>query len=524
MFKRLLSVGGFTLLSRITGFVRDVLMAWILGKGVLSDAFIVAFLFPNYFRAIFGEGTINPAFLPRYAALHATQQHRAAELFGDRVFSWQMLAQLVLLILAFIFMPEIIHVLAPGFADNPGQLALTVKLARITFPYLILTLVAVQLSAMLNAIEKFWAAAAWSNFLNCGMIATLLASPWFPNAAYAAAWGVLLGGVAQLLFMLWAASRHQISLHISWPRWTPEIKEFFIALGAVTVGAASVVVAPFIDTIIASLLPTGSRTALYYADRINQLPLGVLGIALGTVLLPEMSARLALNDRASSDSAQNRSAALSLLLTLPFTAVFLVIPDTIMRGIFEHGNFDKSAAALSAIALAAYGVGLSAMALVRIFASTFYARHDTMTPARVTVTAIVINIAFKFIFVWGFNLGIAGIALGTSLGAWINVGLLVYLGNRRGLLKLDSDFWRALLPVFLAAASTAIAAYAAVAMGDRLFHPGRLFQTELLVSAIVAGAAAYVAVVFLFRNRLPLGRLIRGRSSGPAAIEGSAAT
>jgi putative peptidoglycan lipid II flippase len=509
MFKRLLSVGGFTLLSRITGFVRDVLMAWILGKGVLSDAFIVAFLFPIYFRAFFGEGTINPAFLPRYAALHATQQHRAAELFGDRVFSWQMLAQFVLLILAFIFMPQIIHVLAPGFADNPGQLALTVKLARITFPYLILTLVAVQLSAMLNAIEKFWAAAAWSNFLNCGMIATLLASPWFPNAAYAAAWGVLLGGVAQLFFMLWAASRHTISLRISWPKWTPEIKEFFIALGAVTIGAASVVIAPFIDTVIASLLPTGSRTALYYADRINQLPLGVLGIALGTVLLPEMSSRIALKDHAGSDSAQNRSAALSLLLTLPFAAVFVAIPDTIMRGIFAHGAFDRNAAALSAIALASYGVGLPAMALVRIFASTFYARHDTMTPARVTVTAIAVNIALKLVFVWGLNLGIAGIALGTSIGAWVNVGLLVFLGHRRELLRLNADFWNALIPVAIAAGATAAAAYGAVAFGARVLHHGGLTSVIVLGMAIIASVAAYGAVVFVFRNRLPLGRLTR---------------
>src|ERR1700761_4768474 len=139
MFKRLLSVGGFTLLSRITGFARDILMAAMLGKGVLSDAFIVAFLFPNYFRSIFGEGTINPAFLPRYAALHARGENAAAALFADRVFSWQMAAQLVLLIAALVFMPAIVHVLAPGFADNPGQFALTVSLARITFPYLILT-------------------------------------------------------------------------------------------------------------------------------------------------------------------------------------------------------------------------------------------------------------------------------------------------------------------------------------------------------------------------------------------------
>ena len=513
MFKRLLSVGGFTLLSRFTGFMRDMLMAWILGKGVLSDAFIVAFLFPNYFRAIFGEGTINPAFLPRYAALHAKGQKRAAELFGDRVFSWQMLAQLIFLVAAFLFMPWIVRVLAPGFAGNPGQMAQTVQLARITFPYLILTLVCVQLSAMLNAIERFWAAAAWSNFLNLGMITTLLAWRWFPNAAFAAAWGVLLGGVAQLFFTLWAAAREGISLRISWPKWTPEIKAFFIALGAVTVGAASVAIAPFIDTVIASLLPAGSRTALYYADRINQLPLGVLGIALGTVLLPEMSARLALDDRAGSDSAQNRSAALSLLLTLPFAAVFLAIPDTIMTAIFAHGAFDRSAAALSAFALAAYGVGMPAMALVRIFGPTFYARHDTLTPVRATLIAIGVNIAFKLVFVWGLDLGVAGIALGTSLGAWVNVGLLVFLGYRRKLLRLDANFARSLVPSVLAASATALAAYLAVAWGEHVFRAGHLRSVAVLGLAIVAGIAVYGAVVLAFRQRLPLGRLMRARAA-----------
>ncbi|HLY06850.1 MAG TPA: murein biosynthesis integral membrane protein MurJ [Rhizomicrobium sp.] len=510
MFKRLLSVGGFTLLSRITGFMRDVLMAWILGKGVLSDAFIVAFLFPNYFRQIFGEGTINPAFLPRYAALRARGEFRAAEQFGDHVFSWQMAVQLAILVLGLLFMPAIIHALAPGFADNPGQLALTVSLARVTFPYLILTLVAVQLSAMLNAIEKFWAAAAWSNLLNLSMIATLLASRWFPNAAFAAAWGVLAGGVAQLFFMLWAAKRDGLSLHVSWPRWTADIKEYFVALGAVTLGAASVVVAPFVDTIIASLLPTGTRTALYYADRINQLPLGVLGIALGTVLLPEMSSRLALGDRAGSDAAQNRSASLVLLLTLPFAAVFLTIPDTIMRGIFAHGHFDRNAAALSAIALAAYGVGLPGGALIRIFASTFYARHDTMTPARVTVAAILVNIAFKVLFVWGLGLGIAGIALGTAIGQWVNAGLIAFLGSRRGLLRLDSHFWGSLLPAVVAGAVAGAAAYGAVALSRALPHPGG--QIVPLFLALVLSSLAYGAVVVLFRHRLPLGRLIGARA------------
>ncbi|HEY0106277.1 MAG TPA: murein biosynthesis integral membrane protein MurJ [Rhizomicrobium sp.] len=512
MFKRLLSVSAFTLLSRITGFIRDILMAWILGKSILSDAFVVAFLFPNYFRSIFGEGAINPAFLPRYAALQARGQVNQAAVFADLVFSWQMWVQLLILVAVMIFMPAVVRAIAPGFAGNSGQLAFTVDLARITFPYLILTVVAIQISAMLNAVEKFWAAAAWSNFQNLAMIATLLAAPWFPNAAYAAAWGVLIGGVLQLFFMLWAGGRDGLTLRITWPRWTPEVKGFFKALGAVTIGTMTVFLAPLIDNILASFLPVGSRTALYYADRIDQLPLGVLGIALGTVLLPQMSSLLARDDRGGADAAQNNTAALSLLLILPFAVVFVVVPDTIMRAIFAHGAFDKSAAALAAVALATYGAGLPAFALVRIVASTFYARHDTMTPARCSLTAMAANIAIKIVLVWGFHLGLAGIALGTSLGAWINVGQLVWIGRRRGLLQIAEPFRRAVLPVLLAALGAGTGAYAGVALCADVAVGPELRELVRLGAGTALGGALYLAIVLIFRRRLPLGRLARRKT------------
>ncbi len=506
MFKRLLSVGGFTLLSRITGFARDALLAWTIGAGILSDAFFVAFLFPNYFRAIFGEGTVNPAFLPRYAALHAKGEHDAAARFADRVFSWQMAAQALILVLALVAMPLLVQLFVPGY--TPAQKMLTESLARITFPYLILTVVAIQLSAMLNAIEKFWAAAAWSNLLNLAMIATLAAWHWFPNAAFAAAWGVAAGGIAQLIFMLWAGRHEGLRLRLVGLVWTPEVKEFFKAYGGVTFGAASVVVAPLIDFFIASYLPVGSRTALYYADRINQLPLGVLGIALGTVLLPEMSRRLARNDRAGSDAAQNRSAALTLLLTLPFAAAFIAIPGTIMRAVFAHGAFNPAAAGLAGLALMAYGAGLPAMALVRIVASTFYARHDTMTPARATVIAIVSNILLKVIFVWGLHLGVAGVALGTALGAWINVAILTWSGRSKTLLAIESVFVKALPPAVLAAIATGLGAWGGARAGAMMM-PGHFADVAGLIAALIGAGIFYGAVVLVFRSRLPLGRLAR---------------
>ncbi len=506
MFKRLLSVGGFTLLSRITGFARDALLAWTLGAGLLSDAFFVAFLFPNYFRAIFGEGTINPAFLPRYAALQAKGDKIAAAKFADAVFAWQLAAQVVLLVLATAFMPVIVRLLAPGWTGE--QFALTVSLARITFPYLIMTLVAVQLSAMLNAIDRFWAGAFWSNLQNLAMIATLVLWHWFPNAAYAAAWGVFAGGVAQLIFIIWAGAREGLWLRITWPRWTPQIREFFIAFGAVTFGAASVVISPFIDTVLASWLATGSRTTLYYADRINQLPLGVLGIALGTVLLPQMSALLAKGDTAGSHAAQNRSAAMVLLLTLPFMVTFLLIPGTIIRAVFLHGAFNAGAAQMAALALAAYGAGLPAMALIRIIASTFYARHDTVTPARATVTALVSNIALKVLFVWGLHWGVAGIALGTALGAWVNVGLLTWFGRSRALLAIEKQFVRALPPALAAALACGAGAWMGARLGETLAH-GRHADIAGLLCAVTLGGLGYAAVVLLLRGRLPLGRFSR---------------
>lgn len=507
MFRRLLSVGGFTLLSRIAGFVQNIVMAAILGDGLLSDAYFVALRLPNSFRGIFAEGAFNVAFIPRYAGLRTREGDGAAALFADRVFSWQMAAQLALLVLALALMPQIVALLAPGFAAHPGQVAFAIDFSRITFPYLILTVVAVQLSAMLNAHEKFAAAAAWSIFLSLAIIGTLLASRWFSNAGYAASWGVALAGVLQLVFIVLAAGRAKIWLHLAWPRWSAQMKEFLLALGAATLGSASVQIGLFIDTLIASFLPAGVLTAINYADRVNQLPLGTLGIALATVLLPEMSRRVALNDRAGADAAQNNAAALGLYLTLPFAAAFLLVPQTIMRALFAHGAFSLSAADISASALAAYGVGLPAFVLVRVVAATFYARGDTATPVRATILAVVVNVGLKFLLVWGFHLGAVGVALGTSLGSWANVSLLLWLALRRDLLTVESHFMRALPAILLAAAATGAAALGGVWLGESMLHLHRFQHEALLGLALLCGGLAYGLVTLLFRRVLPLGRL-----------------
>ena len=502
MFRKLLSVGGFTLLSRVMGFLRSIVAAAILGDGVLSDAFYVALRLPNSFRNIFAEGAFNAAFVPRYAALRATKGESAAADFANRIFSWQMAAQIVLLLAALLGMPWVVRAMAGGFSV-PGEAELATALSRITFPYLLLTVVAVQLSAMLNARERFWAAAAWPVFLNLGIIGALLAVRWFPNAGFAAAYGVLAAGVLQLGFIVWAAAQEHVRLKPGRPRWGAQEKDFLKALGAGALGSAGAQIGLFVDTLIASFLPVGVLTAITYADNINQLPLGTIAIALATVLLPEMSARLARGDVAGAQGAQNDAAALALFLTLPFMAAFLLVPQTIMRGVFAHGAFSIAAADSSAAALAAYGLGLPAFVLTRVLAATFFARHDTATPVRGTLLAVAVNIAMKFAFVWGLHLGAVGVALGTSLGGWTNVTILFWLGRRRGLLHIDAHLTRVLPIIVLAAAATGAAAFGGVMLAEQV----HLAKELVLASAVIAGGLAYGVVTLVFRTRLPLGKL-----------------
>ena len=509
MIGRLASVGGFTALSRVAGFFRDVLMAAVLGAGPASDAFMVAFRLPNNFRAIFAEGAFSAAFLPRYAAAAAkdgTAPSSPAARFANDVFAWQFVAQLVLLVLALAFMREIIAVLAPGFSDNPDQQALAVELSRVTFPYLFCIAIVTQLSSMLNAANKFRAAAAAPIFLNLSMIAALSCAQFFPSAAHAVAYGVLVAGVLELLFIARAAARTGLALRLKWPRWNAEMRDFTSALGAAMIGAGSVEIGLFIDTLIASFLPAGDLTALYYADRINQLPMGVVGVAIGTVLLPEMAARLARNDEKGASIAQNRAVVLGLLLTLPCIAAFFIIPESLMRALFVRGAFTVEAADQAAAALSAYGIGLPAFVLLRCVTPSFYARGDTATPVWATIAGVAANIAMKFVLVMGLDLGVFGLALGTSFGAWTNLGVLAYLARRRSVLVATPELKRGILPVLAAASAAGIGFFAGEALAQNLLAPAGGFR-ELIAFAIagILGAAAFAIVVMSFRRSLPLG-------------------
>src|SRR6266481_6380413 len=509
MLGRIFTVGGYTLLSRLTGFARDIMLAAILGAGPMADAFFVALRLPNHFRAIFAEGAFNAAFVPAYAHVHGERGEASAKLFADRIFTLLFLSQVVLLAAAWLFMPQAMSILAPGFTEDAEQRRLAIELTRITFPYLLLITLVTLYGGMLNVMQRFASAAAASIFLNIAMMATLALVVFFPTAGHAAAWGVLISGFLQYFLLA-----GDLATHGGLPRFAPlrldeDIRAFFRALGPATIGSMGTQVAMFADTIIATFLPAGALSALYYADRLNQLPIGVIGIAIGTVLLPEMSRRIAVHDAAGAAASQRRAFELTLLATVPFVAAFLTVPDVIVRAVFARGAYTRANAAAAGATLAAYAVGLIPFVLIRSAVATFYARKDTATPVKAALTGVVVNVSLKIALVGA--LAQVGLALATAVGAWINLLLVLGFAVRAGYLELDRALTKsfgkfAAAGVVLGAALWFTARFAAV-----YFAQMHAFRDEtVLLLLIAAGAFVYGFSVLVLFGRGWLFSLVRG--------------
>lgn len=504
---KIASVGGWTLLSRLTGFIRDVVIAAIMGAGPITDAFVVALRIPNHFRAIFGEGAFNNAFVPTYARVLEQDGARAAGSFASRTTTLMLFAQAALLAAALAAMPAVVTLLAPGFPADPPKFDLAVTLTRITFPYLLFITLVTILSGVLNAHERFAAAAAAPVLLNLSLIAALALAFLFPNAGHAAAWGVAVAGVLELILVWIAARRAGIAPGLERPRADPAMKGFFSILGPAVIGSAGVQLAMFADTIIASFLPTGAVSSLYYADRLYQLPVGVIGIAAGTVLLPEMSRRVAAGDIAGAHAAQNRSAALTLALTAPFFVAFLTLPGLIMAALFQRGAFDADAASQAGAVLAAYAVGLPAVVLIRSAVASFYAREDTTTPLVASLTAVAVNIALKLVLTDPF--GVVGLALGTALGAWVNLALLAFIAYRRDWTAPSGTLVRTALAVV--AASLLLAAFAFFAEAPLADFAATLpvWRSEILLGSLGLSGGILYGVMLLAGLKLLRVRLSR---------------
>src|SRR5258706_4699516 len=369
-----------------------MVIAGLLGAGPLADAFLIAFKLPNLFRRLFAEGAFSAAFVPLFGGLLARDGRAAAERIAGQTLAWLTATLLALTVLAELVMPALMLALAPGFVGDPARFDAAVALTRITFPYLLFIALTALLGGMLNALDRFAAAAAAPILLNVVMIAAaLVLPPWVGGAAPALAWGVFVAGALQLVWLAGACRAAGCALALPWPRWEPGVRRLLQLLGPGAFGAGAVQIGLMINVILASLLAPGSVSFLYYADRIVQLPLGVVGAAIATALLPALTRDLQRGE-AAARTTLDRALEGALALTLPAMAGLVVLAEPIIAVLFQRGAFDAAATHATAATLAGFALGLPAYVLVKVLAPAFFAREDTRTPVRAAVIALVVNL------------------------------------------------------------------------------------------------------------------------------------
>jgi putative peptidoglycan lipid II flippase len=484
MLKGAFTVGIWTMASRILGFARDMLIAFILGTGPVADAFFVALRLPNLFRRLFGEGAFNAAFVPSISHILHTEGDQAAAGFAEEATAVMVFWLGTITVVGEIFMPWLLYVLAPGFAGNHGKFTLAVALTRIMFPYLFFVCLTALFSGVLNAMNRFAAAAAAPVLFNVFSIAFMLGlTPYVQNPGYALAWGVTVSGVAQMLLLIWAMRRAGMRLRLPRPRLTERMRKLFKRMAPGLVGAGVTQLNVSIDIIIGTLLPAGSVSVLYYADRVNQLPLGVIGTAAGTALLPVLARQIALKDDSGALGTLNRAIESVLMLTLPAAIGLSVAALPVIDLLFVRGAFSQQTAILTAHSLAAFAIGLPIFALVKVLTPGFYGRGDTMTPLKIGVAAVLLNLAMNLVFMR--PLQAVGPALATSLASLFNALLLGLVLRKRGHFVFDTAARRRIPRILIAGAIMALALFGV----EGLLPAGKTGIVAFLVLAVVGGIA-----------------------------------
>jgi putative peptidoglycan lipid II flippase len=451
LYRAFATVGGMTLISRVLGFARDMLIAGVLGTGIVADAFFVAFRFPNLFRRLFAEGAFNSAFVPLFAKKLEGDGATAARRFAEEALAVLLFALLVLTAFAELTMPWLMYGLAPGFSDHPEKFDLTILMTRIAFPYLLCMSVVALLSGVLNSLQRYTAAAAAPILLNIVLICVMLAAGYLGldngEAGILLVWGVAAAGGLQLLMLAIAAYRAGIGLGFRLPRLTPDVRRL-LSLGVPGVIAGGITqINIAVGTIIASL-EAGAVSYLYYADRIYQLPLGVVGIAIGVVLLPDISRKLRAGDMMAVQDSQNRALEFALLLTVPAAVALVVMAEPICRVLYERGAFTVRDAQATAWALGAFAAGLPSFVLIKVFQPAFFAREDTKTPMWFAMINLIINAGGSVALFYALkSAGYAphtGIAVATTVSGWINALMLWGTLKKRGHFALDARMRRVL--------------------------------------------------------------------------------
>lgn len=500
LVRKFATVGSGTMLSRVFGFAREMMMAAALGTGPVAEAFYAAFQFPNTFRRLFAEGAFNAAFVPLFAKEIEAGGVAGARKFSEEVFGVLFSVLLLLTIAMELAMPLVIrYAIAPGFADDPGKLLLTTELAAIMFPYLMCMSLGAMMAGMLNSLHRYFAAAIAPVFLNIILVGILVAA-WYrghdgPGVGWMLAWGVMLAGVVQLAILFFAVRRAGVSIGFRRPRLTRNVRRLlWLALPAAITGGITQ-----INTLVGTAIATGRAGAvptLNLADRVYQLPLGVVGVAVGVVLLPELARALRAGNRVEAANLQNRSVEFTLFLTLPAAAALLTIAEPIVRVLYERGAFTPQDTALVAEVLSVFGIALPAFVLIKAFTPGFFAREDTRTPMYFAGVSVLVNISLALALFPAH--GAVGIAIAAATAGWMNAGLLFTTLVWRGHWARDAALLKRLPRLVLASAVMAGALYlSAGRMAGWLAAASPIgAQAGALALLVFGGMAIYFAIAF----------------------------
>ena len=497
LFRSFATVGGATLASRVLGFVREMLIATLLGAGPVADAFYAAFSVPNLFRRFLAEGAFNSAFVPLFAKEYEQGGFDQAKQFATSVFSVLVAVLITLTALLELFMPQVIDAIVPGFRSDDDKRALTIEAARIMMPYLFCLSLVAMLSGVLNTFRKYFLAAFAPVLLNVILIGVLLSCLWLGtgNSALTGrllAWGVFAAGLAQLLLLMIGTRRAGFTMQLKLPKLTPQVRELLILAAPTALAAGIVQINLFVGRIIASPVD-GAIATLTLADRIYQLPLGVVGIAIGVVLLPELSRALKADDQNRAAETQNRSLEFGLFLTLPAAAALAIIPEPIIRVLYEHGAFTSEDTLRTAQVLAAFALGLPSFVLIKIFSPGYFAREDTRTPMVFAGVGAIVNIALSLLLFP--TMGVVGIALATTIAGWVNALCLYAVLQWKGHWTFDRGFVQRapLIVVSCVVMSAALVALYWAFERWTLEEAGLPFHITALVLLVSGGGLAYLA-------------------------------
>lgn len=529
LIKSTSTIAGFTIISRIFGFVRDMLLARVLGAGLAADAYQLAFTLPNTFRRLFAEGAFSVAFVPMYSRKLAGENGEAeAARFADDVLSVFIWILLLFSALAMLAMPLIVYGLASEFQNVDGKFELSVFLSRVTFPYLFFISLVAMFSGLLNARSRFAPGAIAPILFNMVLIAGIIAGHYARGdsdndviVVELLSVAVSLSGLVQMIYLWWAVKRAGLKLTIRMPKLTPEVKRLGIIILPATFGAGIYQISQFVDTFFATSLPQGSLTLLKMADRLNQMPLGIVGIALGTAILPMLSRHIQTDNRAEVQRLQTNAFEIATLLTLPAAAALAICAPAFVTAFFVGGKFTAADGAIMANIVVALVAGLPSYVIVKILVPGFFARSDTRTPVYTALAALLFNIGLNIYVVMMAGYGIVGLAAATAASATLNCILLYITLHRRGWFHFSLPLGIRIAKQLLATAAMSAALWPLMGLLGPYFGGSVLDRIWSLVVLVCIGGGVYFGVGWFAGaiDRDQLATLMRRRGADPAPVQ-----